>query len=86
MGHRLFKCPELEGKEAMGAHSKKLSWWQGCSTDDLEQLATSIVRLEIDNVSDKGRRNSFDTSIDYSLEYYNTSSRSSSSEQAERES
>jgi hypothetical protein len=23
MGHRLFMCPELKGKEAMGAPSKK---------------------------------------------------------------
>jgi hypothetical protein len=45
-GHRLFHCPELKGKEAVGALSKQKLWWQGCSSDESEQLATSTSRLE----------------------------------------
>jgi hypothetical protein len=35
-GHRLFNCPELKGKGAVVAPSKKELWWQGCSNDELE--------------------------------------------------
>jgi hypothetical protein len=45
-GHRLFQCPELKGKAAVGTPSKKQLWWQGCSTSELEQPATIFVRLE----------------------------------------
>jgi hypothetical protein len=47
-GHRLFQCPKLKGKGAVGApQSKKQLWWHGCSTSELEQPATSTVRPEI---------------------------------------
>jgi hypothetical protein len=45
-GHGPFHCPELKGKVAVGASSKRKSWWQGCSSDELKQLATSSGRPE----------------------------------------
>jgi hypothetical protein len=46
-GHRLFHCLELKGKAPMEApQSKKQRWWQGCSTNELEQPATSTIRFK----------------------------------------
>jgi hypothetical protein len=45
-GHRLFQCPEVKGKAAMGAPSNKQLWWQGCCANELEQPPTSTVRFE----------------------------------------
>jgi hypothetical protein len=45
-GHRVFQWPDQKGKATMDVPSKKQWWWQGCSTSELEQPATSTVRPE----------------------------------------
>jgi hypothetical protein len=46
-GHRLFQCPDVKGKAAIGVPPyKKQYWWQGCSTSELQQPDSSTVRPE----------------------------------------